>query len=108
MAKNVEIEWNGPKVRKAVHDEIDASIGEGAYTGEATAKREARWRTGRMRAATSTRRVKPLHWVVFNDVHYSIHNEFGTKYMSAKPFMRPGMHAGAIRMGRSLRRKFGR
>lgn len=105
---NVDIEWNVAKVQKIVHDEIDASLGEGAYAAEATAKRESRVRTGRQRAATHATRVRMLLWILHNDVNYAVHNEFGTRYMSAQPFMRPGMYAGAIRAGRSLKRKFGR
>jgi HK97 gp10 family phage protein len=55
------------------------------------AKRRSRVDTGRMRDAWDKEQTGPGEWTVFNDVDYTIYNEFGTVHMSAQPMLSPAL-----------------
>lgn len=59
-----------------------------------TAKSKARFKTGYMRdhIIPKVKKGKTVEVEVRSEADYSIYNEFGTSRMSAKPFMRPGLH----------------
>lgn len=64
------------------------------------AKRYAPVDTGRLRSSIS-HRVETAGGMIYLDVtapvHYAPHQEYGTRYMPAHPFLRPGLADGASR-----------
>lgn len=45
--------------------------------------------TGRLRQSIVANKLDPGHWQVGTNVEYALHLEYGTRKMSARPFMRP-------------------
>lgn len=60
---------------------------------EAGAKRDAPYRTGRLRASIRSEvdatDADTLVLIVGTTVHYAPHVEYGTRFMRAQPFLRP-------------------
>ena len=84
---------------KAMDLECQAALKEGVSNAEKLveqdAKRRARYRTGRMRnSIREMNRVETSTKVevqVGTDIPHGPPNEFGTRYMTAQPFMRPAV-----------------
>lgn len=71
------------KVRAAVR-RAEANI-------ERRAKGKSRVDTGNMRGAWQHKAMGPMEGIVFNLVHYTVFNEYGTVNMSAQPMLRPAV-----------------
>lgn len=56
-----------------------------------TARRRAREDTGEMKRRIVVKQTGPLTYSIEAQAAHSIHNEYGTRYMSAQPFMRPAV-----------------
>jgi len=54
-------------------------------------KAHSRVRTGLMRAEWEYDIITFTEAIVFNLVRYTVYNEYGTRYMSAKPMIRPAI-----------------
>lgn len=55
------------------------------------AAKSSRVRTGNMRGGWQQQAIDRHTRRVFNDVHYTIYNEYGTIYMSAQPMLGPAI-----------------
>lgn len=63
---------------------------------DAAAKRACPVDTGRLRASITHALAtdnQGLHAIIGSNVHYAIFQEFGTRYMSAQPYLRPALAA---------------
>jgi HK97 gp10 family phage protein len=93
-----------PGVTRQVREAAALAVQKGAYDVEANAKRFAPVLTGLLRNSIQTHRLDSLTWEVESPVHYSVFQEYGTRYMSAQPYMTPA----ALIVGRSLETVFKR
>lgn len=55
------------------------------------AKARSRWKSGAMRGGWQTVRLGAFERIVWNPIHYTIYNEYGTIDMSAQPMLRPSI-----------------
>lgn len=60
----------------------------GAEMIKAGAQRRSRRDTGEMEEGWQVEGAGPA-WRVFNDVEHTVYNEFGTRFMTAQPMLRP-------------------
>lgn len=75
---------------------VAADLVRRAIRVDRTAKRLAPVDTGRLRSSIAWQLetdARGLHAVVGTNVHYAIHQEFGTSRMAAHPFLRPALEA---------------
>ena len=76
-----------------------------ALDAERIAKRRCPVDTGRLRASIHTRQIDGgLGAEVLTDVYYAVYQEYGTRYMSAQPYMRPAAEAVKDDYERRLRK----
>lgn len=76
----------------AVGDErVDAACEITAFNIQYLAVGNSRVDTGNMRAGWDTAKLGKGKYVVFNNVHYTIYNEYGTVYMSPQPMLGPAI-----------------
>jgi HK97 gp10 family phage protein len=91
----------------SIEDGVDKALVKFALLVERGAKQNAAVDTGRMRASITHRLIKTGHRRVAQvgtRVKYAKPQEFGTRYMSGKPFLRPSMNQNR-RQGRDIVRK---
>lgn len=69
---------------------------------EAEAKKLCPVDTGRLRASIATQRLGPATYGVGTGVEYAPYVEFGTRKMSAQPFLRPAANKVKETMGSGL------
>lgn len=79
-----------PQAESFVRQALADTVAETAYAVEGTAKQLAPVRTGTLRRSIHTVFSRGgLRAIVGPSVAYSIFVEFGTRFMAARPFMRP-------------------
>ncbi len=93
-----------PQVTAQVRERAAVAIAKCALDIEANAKRFAPVDTGLLRNSITSHRLGPLDWEVESPVHYSVYQEFGTRFMRAQPYMTPA----TVLVGRSLEQAFRR
>lgn len=79
----------------AIEDDIDKAVVKASLLIERDAKINAAVDTGRMRGSVTHRLIKTGDrrvGQVGTRVKYAIHQEFGTRYMAGKPFLRPSLN----------------
>lgn len=87
------------KMRAAAGKRIHAA----GFRVEGDAKGRAAVDTGAMRASISNRPTGALSTVIGVGVSYAAYQEFGTRFQSGTPFMRPAMEAEAPRLEASFK-----
>jgi HK97 gp10 family phage protein len=70
---------------------VQGAVEKAAFDIERGAKKRSRVDTGTMRGGWQSHQGGRFEWIVFNPVHYTIYNEYGTIYMSAQPMLRPAI-----------------
>tara|TARA_R110000803_G_scaffold34289_7_gene74928 strand:+ start:381 stop:740 length:360 start_codon:yes stop_codon:yes gene_type:complete len=70
------------------------------------AKKLAPIDTGKLRQSITAEEVKPTAWTITAYESYASFIEFGTRYMSAQPFLYPAWKRGTIRYTMDLRNAF--
>lgn len=80
-----------PEIIVAGNSRTYAALDRAAHSIENGAKARSRVDTGNMRNGWTTERVSNAARMVYNPVHYTIHHEYGTRYMSAQPMLRPAV-----------------
>lgn len=99
---SISVEFVGVEAAMAVFQSISprvamrvkAVVAETALNVQKQARRNCPVDTGRLRAS-----IRPRFWKeglaadVFTDVHYAVHQEFGTRHMAAQPFLFPAWEA---------------
>lgn len=78
-----------PEITADLKVKADVATRNGAKRVVDGAKRRSRVDTGRMREGWDYEQTGPAEYTVFNDVDYTIYNEFGTRNMSAQPMLGP-------------------
>ncbi|MBO8173498.1 MAG: HK97 gp10 family phage protein [Bacillaceae bacterium] len=84
------------KLRKV--SELDKKVEVVTLAVEREAKILCPVRTGRLRASIHTGRHGPLERYVGTNVEYAPYVEFGTRRMSAKPYLRPAVKKVVMRI----------
>ncbi len=82
-----------PQLRGQMRERASQAVRKTALDIEAGAKERSRVDTGNMKNAWQTEMESELSAVVYNNVDYVIHNEFGTARMSAQPMATPAAEA---------------
>lgn len=92
MAAVIEIKYNRfPTIGKEVKQALSQHVRRTALIVEGKAEQKSRVRTGEMKGGWETRFESEMTAFVFNGVSWVIHNEFGTRKMSAQPMIRPAV-----------------
>jgi HK97 gp10 family phage protein len=73
---------------------------------ERDAKKLAVVDTGKMRQGVVAEKIKPSAWTITAYEVYSSFIEFGTRYISARPFLYPSWKSGAIKYTTDMRNAF--
>lgn len=81
-----------PQVRAEIIRGLENAVKETAYSIEGTAKQLAPIDTGFLRNSITANMFAPLVWYVDVGAEYGIHQEFGTRYVPAHPFLHPAVH----------------
>ena len=71
----------------------------------AEAKERSRIRTGKMRRGWRKKKTGS-GYIVFDDVPWTVYNEFGTRHMAAQPMLTPAMRHAASKLSRELKALF--
>lgn len=100
----VTVQSRVPLVTRQVRERAELAVGKAALDIEANAKRLAPVDTGLLRNSIHSRQTGRLNWEVESPVHYSVFQEFGTRFMRAQPYMTPA----AQLVGRVLEQVFRR
>ena len=77
----------GPQGQKA----LTKTLVKGGHLVETAAKEKCPVRTGRLRSSITTEKVKPFEVHVGTNVFYGPFVEYGTRKMSAQPYLRPSL-----------------
>lgn len=88
---------------KRVEGRSNGMLQKAALDVERNAKRLAPVDTGRLRSSIRNGRLKPGTWFVSANVHYAVHQEFGTRSQAGTPFIRPAVEV----VRRNIARKYG-
>lgn len=80
-----------PEIIAFGEKEVDAACEITALNIQYGAVSRSRVDTGNMRAGWEVQRLESKKYVVFNNVHYTIYNEYGTVYMSPQPMLGPSV-----------------
>lgn len=72
-------------------ERIAVLVKKAAFDLEAQAKARAPVDTGHLRSSINTQEVTPVLYLVESPVHYSVYQEFGTRFMPAHPYMIPAL-----------------
>lgn len=95
------LRWNLSRIAKA-SAAVERSVGElverTAFAIEAAAKQAAPVDTGHLRASIGAARSGPLSATVTVGAHYGIYVELGTRYMRARPYLKPAAQGAAARV----------
>lgn len=79
-----------PEIRKKL-DGADAVVNRAGERMVQIARSLVRVRTGQLRDSIRARKTKAMNIVIEATAPHAAPNEYGTRYMSAQPFMRPAM-----------------
>lgn len=92
MAVDTELTWNGDKVIKNVNLGTIRALVKSGLLVESTAKILTPVDTGNLRSSIARETdVSKLEEIVYTNVEYAKHVEFGTKHQDAQPYMRPAL-----------------
>jgi len=82
---------NFDKIMKKIdmEEDINKAVERVALLIEGEAKKLCPVRTGRLRASIHTGKIEDGVYYVGTNVHYAPYVEFGTRKMTAKPYLRP-------------------
>jgi len=88
--RNVTVRFNHlPKIKAAMPNAIAATVRDAALKCETYAKDVVPVDTGALKASVRAEQESELAWTVAPATEYAIYVEFGTRRMSAQPYMRP-------------------
>lgn len=76
---------------KHLDDELDETLQKMVLEIEAEAKKRCPVRTGRLRASIHTGKIRDRVYFVGSNVEYAPFVEFGTRKMTARPYLRPAV-----------------
>lgn len=76
---------------KKMNEDLDEKVRMMALEIEAEAKRLCPVRTGRLRASIHTGKIRDRVYFVGSNVEYAPFVEFGTRKMTARPYLRPAV-----------------
>ena len=88
-----------PQTIDRTHKELSALVQNLARRVEAGAKLRAPVKTGNLRRLIQVQMEGDLSAIVFSAAEYSIHVEFGTTRMRARPFLLPALEEVARSIG---------
>jgi hypothetical protein len=91
-----------PEIIDGAEAGADIIVAKAAHDIELGCKRRSRVDTGTMRAGWQSREAPGEGWFVFNEVYYTVYNEYGTIYMSAQPMLRPSIEEVRPRFEKEL------
>lgn len=77
-------------------EKLEKLIQQTALLIEGDAKRFAPVDTGRLRNSIHSAKSGELEWMVGTDVEYAIYQEFGTRYQSGTPYLRPAVEKNRL------------
>lgn len=102
----VEIRTN-PKLLQ-VKNTVEDLVQIAARNIETRAKRDSPYKTGATRNSIEAREAKELGmgkmaWRIGPTTHYAPFLEFGTRYMSARPFLIPAIEAEGPKLNKAIR-----
>lgn len=100
----VVVQSRVPQVTRQVQERAALAVGKAALDIEAQAKRFAPVDTGLLRNSIGSHRLDDYQWEVVSPVHYSVFQEYGTRFMRAQPYMTPA----TVLVGRTLEQVFAR
>jgi HK97 gp10 family phage protein len=90
MGFDIDIKFNYlPTIGEDVTEDMSGVVKKTTLNVESGAKQKSRVDTGQMRGGWNSEFPDPLTGIVSNPVEHTIHNEFGTRHMSAQPMIRP-------------------
>ena len=88
--RNVTVRFNHlPKIKAALPGSLAATVKEAALKCETYAKDVVPVDTGALKASIKAEKETETAWTVAPTTEYAIYVEFGTRKMSAQPYMRP-------------------
>jgi HK97 gp10 family phage protein len=94
MSVTIHIKSNRfAEIAKQFHNEASQVVRKTTLDVEAGAKRLAPVDTGLLRNSIQSVMEGDLTGVVFTNVEYSVYLEYGTRKMSARPFMTPALES---------------
>jgi len=91
--------WN-TKILNKVSDIIQT----GAFNIMRDSVRMAPIDTGALRASIKKRKIDALTAEVYDGVEYGVYQEYGTRYIKAKPFMRPALKKNQPKIVNALKK----
>jgi hypothetical protein len=80
-----------PEIIGVANERADEACEITAFNLVHLAAGRSRVKTGNMRAGWEMDKINHGRYVVFNNVHYTIYNEYGTVYMPAQPMLGPSI-----------------
>lgn len=93
---------------KAADRKVKQIIADDAQKSKADAMARSRVDTGLMRRSWTAFNLTPYQYELRNDVPYTVHNEYGTIFMSAQPMATPAAEAARQRLPGELAKAFER
>src|SRR5579863_3879254 len=100
---NWALSWFGARFARHVRDQTMGRLERAAQKGTAVAKRLVPVDTGQTRDSIGyTIDRKALEVTIHADTRWAIFLEFGTRFMRARPFLRPALAAAAQEFGGGL------
>jgi hypothetical protein len=88
----------GGEMRKRASVQVRSSV----FRIEAGCKQRSRVDTGAMKTGWQGTMEDDIHGSVSNPVEYTIHNEFGTRFMPAQPMLHPAVDEERPNFARGL------
>lgn len=92
-----EFDETKPKIMKA----IKKGLKKAGLIIERDAKIFAPVRTSRLRSSIHTTQ-EGFKAIIQDNVHYGIHQEYGTRFMKAHPFMKPSVNKNILAISRAI------
>jgi HK97 gp10 family phage protein len=90
MAGNVKVLFNHlPRIKAAMPGAIAQTVNDAAHKGVTYAKDLVRVDTGALWNSIEAKKLDETTWEYGPHTDYDIYQEFGTRKMSAQPYMRP-------------------
>jgi len=86
-----ELRVNVGKLTKEIQEVLPTALKAGALLIQNDGKKRATFRTGTLRRSIHTEDVSNTEVRVGTDVEYAPYLEYGTKKMTARPYLRPAM-----------------
>lgn len=86
---------------------IDDGFEKGAAGIRISAHQRVPVRTGRLKSSIRVRRISMMRYRIEATAPYAGFVEYGTRFMNAKPYLRPAYRAEVRKLSRWLKKNFG-